>query len=165
MKEIIFDYKGRNLNVIYIEYHGRRPHSVETACFDNDPNNTHYIAATFDFEKDCAGCEKFMYYNSGMGGSYLELQPPQYSDGAKGTSYWMHPKAKFKGVPKNITKRDKPIKYKGNPNPFDFAREIFDVIYCKKCKAYYDENACPTHQHFDWDNEDAVTYADSTIED
>jgi hypothetical protein len=125
------------LRVVYIEYQGLQVHSV-TAEEDG-------IQYHFDFDKDCKEFEKFMFYHSGSGGKITEIQAPHYAQFYKKASYWIHPEAKIKGRPINILKRKSPIKYKGDPNPFNNGREIRGQEYCKFCKKWYDEDACPDH--------------------
>ena len=85
-----------------------------------------------------------MFQDVGGGGKITQLQAPHYVK-AGGASYWMHPNAKFKGKPKNIIRRDKPISYNGDPNPFNHGREIYGTDYCKFCNKWYDQDACPDH--------------------
>lgn len=143
--EMIADIDGQAHKVIYIEYHGRRVHSVVTAYFvEKSINGPYWRCSTWDFEKDCHKYEKFMYYRSGDGGDMRAIQAPHYIKGAK-ASYWMHPDARFNGRPKNIIKRFAPMSFNGDPNPFHNSRQVYSLDYCKYCKKYYDEDCCDKH--------------------
>lgn len=132
--------------VIYIEYHDGEVHAVVTDEFDGYQNH-------FDFEPDCRGIERFMFYHSGSGGKITELQPTHLYKKCS-CRYWLHPKAKFKGTPKNITRLKTPIKYSnGDPNHFNHGREIYSTDYCKFCNKYYDENLCDDHHRINEDGE------------
>jgi hypothetical protein len=135
--------------VIYIEYQGRRVHDVITAFFVPKSNGGPYWrCCNWDFEKDCRQIERFMHYHSGSGGNMKEIQAPHYIPNTS-ASYWMDADAKFKGRPKNIIKREKPMLFGGEPNPFNRSREIYSVDYCKYCKKYYDQDSCDEHHVFE----------------
>lgn len=143
--EITINIDGTIHKVIYIEYQGRRVHSVVTVYYvPKSTIGSYWRCCTWDFEKDCRGYERFMHHNSGSGGDIKKLQAPHYIPGST-ASYWMHPDAKFKGQPKNIIRRDSPMKFNGDPNPFNRSREIYSVDYCKYCKKYYDQDCCDKH--------------------
>lgn len=125
------------LRVVYIEYHGRRPHSVIA-----EKNGFQYH---FDFDYDCKKIERFMYYHSGSGGKITDIQPPHFCNEYTGGKYWMHPDAKFKGKAINAKRIEYPVKYNKDPNPFNNGREIYGQDYCKFCKKWYDQDACPDH--------------------
>lgn len=146
--------------VIYIEYQGRRPFSVITAYFVAKSTNAPYWrCCDWDYEKDCRGHEKFMHYRSGDGGDMKAIQAPHYIPLA-GASYWLHPDARFKGRPKNISKRDKPMEFNGDPNPFNNSRQIYSVDYCKYCKKHYDQDCCDKHHVIE---EGELKYIDGSL--
>ncbi len=142
MKEMTFthDYAGSTSlhRVVYIEYHDGIPFDVITDEFDGYMHH-------FDFEPDCKGFEKLMFHNTGSGGKITAIQAPHIADGCTGVAYWMHPEAKFKGRPKNITRIEAPIEIDGHINPFELGRKIGGVEYCKFCDKWYDEDLCPEH--------------------
>lgn len=127
------------LRVVYIEYIGGKPHAVVA---EDEGYQNH-----FDFEDDCKEQELFMFYHSGSGGKITDLEAPHFVKEGAEASYWMHPKAKYKGKTKaiNAIRLDKAIEYNGNPNPFENGREIYGQDYCKFCEKWYDEDACPEH--------------------
>ena len=143
--------------IVYIEYQDGKPHSVSTAELDK------WSLQNFDFEIDCYDDNSFMHYNSGAGGYATEIQAPTYVDGCEATcSYWLHPKAKLKGAPKNITQIKDPIEINGSTNPFENSREVFDLIYCKYCDKYLDEDWC---DHLDNNDEGNIVYQNGELHD
>lgn len=149
----IWSRTGKHIHrVVYIEYHGRRPHSVIT-----DHNG---IQCNWDFDMDCKEIERFMYYNSGSGGKITDIEPPHWIRGYKHGSYWIHEDAAFNGKAKNGVKRLKPFKYKNDPNPFNHGRHICGTDYCAKCNKWYDEDACPEHHTVN--DEGELVYYDGT---
>lgn len=131
--------------VVYIEYHGRNVHAVITD--DKKEGETEFdgYRNDWDFELDCKECEKYMFYNSGSGGSIKEIRAAHWAPHAKDCSYWIHPDADLIGKVKNGVRKFKPFKYKGDPNPFNNGREIYGQDYCKFCNKWYDQDACPDH--------------------
>lgn len=162
MTDMTFQYNGDLHKVLYIEYHGRRVHSVITAFYVPKSNyGPYWRCCSWDFEKDCRGYEKFMHYHSGSGGEIAELQAPRYIKGSN-ASYWIHADAKFNGKPTNIIKRERPMMFNGDPNPFNNSRQIFSVDYCKYCKKYYDEDCCDEHHVIE---NGELKYVDGTLAD
>lgn len=149
-------HSKRRLRVIYILYHGRRVHDVIA-----EENG---YCRHFDFETDCKEIEKFMYMLSGSGGSIKELQAPHLAKPGTST-YWIHQDARFKrGTrPINITRRERPIKFNGDPNPFNNGRQFYASSYCKICNRYYDEDDCPDH-HTVNDNGELIYFDGSKAE-
>ena len=147
-----YDRNKRKLRVIYIEYSDNKPFAV---IAENDGYNSY-----FDFEQDCNDETSFMYYHSGGGGSMKELQAPHFIEGAN-TSYWIHKDAAFKDneLPINCMKLETPIRVNGCLNPFQKAREVLGIAYCKICDKHYDEEYCQEH-HIE--TEDGMCYEDGT---
>lgn len=162
MKELTFELDKSIHRVVYIEYHGKRPHSVITDE-KNDNGNWDGFMNHFDFELDCKQIEKFMFHNSGSGGKITEIQAPTYAKGTTDVFYWMHPAAKFSGKPKNIKKLPTPIKWNGTANPFKRGRFIYQVNYCKICDKYFDQDLCSDH-HSENDKGE-IEYPDGSIQD
>ena len=149
--------KYNDKEIVYIEYQDNKPHSVVIGEFGK------WSMDIFDFEEDCNDKNSFMYYNSGSGGLVTEIQAPTYIDGCENTcSYWLHPKAKLNGIPENIKKINNPIKINGNENPFKNAREVFQIIYCKFCDKYLDEDWC---EHLTEDENGNICYTNGDTHD
>jgi len=149
--------KYNNKEIVYIEYQDDNPHSVVIAELGK------WSVDIYDFEPDCKSYELFMHYNSGSGGLALEIPAPTYIDGCKDTcKYWIHPQAKLKGLPKNITKIETPLEINGSTNPFDNSREVFQIIYCKFCDKYLDEDWC---EHLTEDEDGNVCYTNGDTHD
>lgn len=131
-------------DILYIEYSGNNPYSVVT---------TH---STWDCELDAGG--DLLMFNSGMGKNFEEkdgvnvveieinLAFPEAAD----FKLWVNKKYTFiyKGM-KGAKIIDKPISYKGHDNPYIEATEVFALVYCKECKAYYCEWGCNEHPEED----------------
>lgn len=166
MEEMVFERgygdRKRIHRIVYIEYHGRKVHAIVTDEKKEEDTLFDGFCNHFDFEIDCQKSYNFMFYLSGGGGKITELHPPSYINGVTGVTYWIHPEAHFKGKPKNIIQRINPIRYKGNPNPFNCAREIYQQNYCKICGKFYDENYCSAHHSIN--ENDELVYPDGTIE-
>lgn len=147
------EYKGKQ--IVYIEYQDGKPFEVSIAELDK------WSLEHYDFEPDCNNEGYFMHYNSGAGGFATEIQAPTYVDGCEKTCcFWIHPKAKLKGEPKNIKQINEPLLINGSANPFDDSREVFDLIYCKHCDKYLDEEWC---EHLDTDDEGNIVYMDGEL--
>lgn len=141
--------------VVYIEYQDGKPHSVITAELGK------WSLKHFDFEIDCYDEDSFMYYNSGGGGFATEIQAPTYMDGCEESCcYWLHPKARLNGTPKNISQIKEPLIINGSANPFENSREVFDTIFCKYCDKWLDENWC---EHLSDDEEGNIIYLDGKV--
>lgn len=153
--DMFFDHNyarsSTRLRIVYIEYCGRNVHSVTA--------EHHGIQHHFDFELDCKGIEKYMFYYSGSGGKMTQLFGHTIVKGAD-MSYWIHTDARFKNKPKNFPRRFKPVKYRKSANPFDNGREIYGQDYCKFCKKWYDQDACPEHHIVS--NEGELEYFDGS---
>lgn len=149
------EYKDKE--IVYIEYQDGKPFSVHTAKLDE------WSLEIYDFEIDCNDENSFMHYNSGGGGFATEIQAPTYVDGCEKTcSFWLHPEAKFKGTPKNIKQMTEPLVVNGSTNPFDNSREVFEIIYCKHCDKYLDEDWCA---HLDTDDNGDIVYMNGEAHD
>lgn len=136
------------LEVVYIEYQDRLPHSVILS------NGGYCRVYDFDF---VYGDKKDIRYKwSGSGGSIKEIQAPHYVKGS-GAEYWMREDAGFKGKPKNIKRIDKPHRivtaFGSSLNPFKVSDETNEIIYCRECDQRRIEE-CPQHQY--WDDEACV---------
>lgn len=160
--DLTIDIDGELHKVIYIAYIGRRVHDVVTVYYvPNATGGPYWRCCYWDFEKDCREIERFMHYRSGDGGDMKEIQAPHFTPGAN-VSYWMHPDARFKGRPKNTTKRDTPMKFNGDPNPFNNSRQIYSIDYCKYCKKHYDQDCCDKHHVIE---EGELRYHDGSLVD
>jgi len=142
------EYKGQE--VVYIEYQDGKPFSVLTAELDK------FTLDTFDFEIDCNDEELFMHYHSGGGGFATEIPAPTLCKGAEKTCcYWLHPKAKLIGEAENIVQITEPLLINNNKNPFTDSREVLQLIYCKVCDEWLDEDWC---EHITEDDEGNIRY-------
>ena len=149
------EYKGEE--IVYIEYQNGKPFSVETGIFGK------WSLETYDFEPDGYNEDSFMHYNSGSGGSVDEIQAPTYVEGSEDTCcFWLHPRAKLKGEPKNIKQIAEPLVVNGSANPFDNSREVYDIIFCKHCDKYLDEDWC---EHLYTDEAGYIHYTDGELHD
>jgi hypothetical protein len=147
--------KYRGQEIVYIEYQNGKPFAACTAQLGQ------WSLENFDFETDCADVDSFMHHNSGGGGLATEIPAPHYIDGCKDTcSYWLHPEASLRGKAKNIKKIESPISINGNKNPFASSREVLDIIYCKHCDKYLDEDWC---DHLDVNDDGVIVYTDGSI--
>lgn len=146
-------YKGQE--VVYIEYQDGKPHLISTA----DPHN--WTLDHYDFEIDCNEDSVFMHYHSGGGGFATQIQAPTYKPGCEETCcFWLHPKAKINGEPKNIKQIKEPLIINGTSNPFVNSREIYDLIYCKHCDKHLDEEWC---DHLDTDEDGTIIYKNGEL--
>lgn len=158
MKNMIYtntDNRGREKRhlVVYIEYHGKRPHSVTTLQWFEDEKQYRY-PTHWDFEADGKSTGgDLIFFNSGGGGN-VEIQAPHYVSGGE-TSYWIHDCIKFQEgtEPINCERIEKPFMLKSyhgkSRNPFKHGEETPCIDYCAACQAYYGEYGCDEHEYCD----------------
>lgn len=142
--------KYQNKEIVYIEYQDDKPFEVSIAEINK------WSLKHFEFEPDCKEECSFMHFNSGTGGYATEIQAPTYLEGSENDcSFWLHPKAKLIGGPKNIKQIKEPIIINGSSNPFDNSREVLELIYCKYCNKTLDEDRC---EHLTIDDDGNTIY-------
>lgn len=143
--------KYNNEKIIAIEYDDKKPFQVWT-------ENGYY-----DFEPD-SDSKGFMFYKSG-GGKNIENNIFEFTSHLAfpkippDCQLWVDSKIILKS--ENIVGYEilkKPIRLKGfygtSINPFheNVSREVFNLIYCKKCKKYYDGYGCDIHEIYENDD-------------
>lgn len=140
--------------VVYIEYHGKIPHSAITV------GDTGYMSH-WDFEYFHGDKKNIRFYQSGGGGHMSKISAPTYCDGCTMTSYWIADCASLEGVPANITKIEKPIRVNGymgtSINPFHsrVGEETNNIEYCEVCDERSSEYCM---EHIFEDNEGNLRY-------
>lgn len=134
-------YKGKD--IVYIEYQEGIPHSVATS---NE---------TFDFEKDYSNECLFMHYSSG--GGVLEFSVPKYREDYKDKAcFWLRNDIDLIGTT-NIERIKEPLEIDNNKNPFENSREVYQLVFCKHCNKWLDEDWC---EHITEDKVGNMIYKD-----
>lgn len=117
--------------LVYIEYWEGRPHEAITERADYPG-----VASTWDIEPDQRVEGGYMYYESGGFGlahRALDVQADEY---------WVAEDIRINSVAAHSKRLSAPL----NVNLFAEGREVFDIVYCRVCDKFYDEDWCWEHQ-------------------